>query len=227
MTQTRNPLFSVIVPTAGRPTLKRTLRSIRRQVRDDVEVIVVSDGEQPGAEAIAREQAGELPAVSFITGPKSGRWGHAQRMEGIKHATGDYLLFMDDDDVYRRNAFNHIRRATRQHPGRVIIFRMKRVDTILWQRPQMEEGQVGTAQFIVPNLPGKLGSWVTNERYESDFDFISETVALQGQPVFDKHVIATISPIDWRNARPWLLSANQWRIKLAIRTRLCRLLRLT
>lgn len=220
------PVFSVIIPTAGRPTLKRTLRSVRRQARDDVEVIVISDGEQPKAEAMTRAEARHWRAVKYLTGPVSGRWGHAQRMEAIKQATGDYLLFMDDDDVYRRSAFRHLRRATLRHPGRVIIFRMKRYDSILWQRQDLQEGQVSTQQFVVPNLPGKIGSWVTNERYASDFDFISETVALQGPPVWDSHVIVTVEPLDWMNPRPWIrLRWDHWRVRLALRTRLRRVLR--
>lgn len=213
----------MITPTAGRPTLRRTLRSIRRQRADDLEVIVISDGEQPSAEAIVREEAGDWPAVRYITGPVSGRWGHAQRTMAIPEARGAYVLFMDDDDVYRRNAFRHIRRAIRHQPGRVIIFRMKRYDGVLWQRPELEEGQVSTQQFLVPNVPGKLGSWVTNERYASDFDFISETIALQGPPVWDSHVIATVEPLDWHRPGPWFrMRRDHWRVKLALRSRVRR-----
>jgi len=218
--------FSVIIPTSGRATLSRTLRSVQRQRADDIEVIVISDGEQPAAEAIVREQASHWPELKYISGPVSGRWGHAQREEAIKHAKGAYLLFMDDDDVYHRDAFRQIRHAIRRHPDRVIIFRMKRFDRVLWQRPQIEEGQVSTVQFVVPNLPDKVGSWVTNERYASDFDFISETVELQGAPVWDTKVIVTVEPLDLTDPAPWLrLRRDHWRVKLALRTRLRRVLR--
>jgi glycosyltransferase involved in cell wall biosynthesis len=220
--------FSVIIPTSGRWALKRTLRSIRRQDRGDIQVIVVSDGTQPVAEAITAAEARKWTALMYVSGPETRSWGNAQRMEGMRRATGDYLLFIDDDDVYRRGAFRHIRRATRHHPGRILIFRMKQFDTVLWDEPQLEVGKVGSPQMVVPNVADKLGSWMANDRYASDFDFISETVSLQGEPVWDRRVIATIRPLDWRNPRPWLeprLNWHRWRAKLAIRTRLRRLIR--
>ena len=122
-------------------------------------------------------------------------------MEGIKHAIGDYLLFMDDDDVYVA-AFRSLRQATSDSPNRVVIFRMKKFDGTRWRRPVIEYGQVATPQFVVPNLAGKIGSWLTNNRYESDLDFIGETIEFQGEPVWDERVISTIEPLDWRHPGP-------------------------
>jgi glycosyltransferase involved in cell wall biosynthesis len=222
----RNPRYSVIVPTTGRPTLARTLRRIRREDRGDVEVIVVSDGKRPDAERLTTGLAQSWPGLSYVSGPVSGQWGHAQRMEGMRRARGKYLLFMDDDDIYRWRAFVHIRRATRKNPGRVIIFRVKRIDAKLWQRQEVSQGQMSTLQFVVPNIPDGLGSWVTNRRYEGDFDFITETLAKQGEPVWDSHVIATIRPLDWKNPRPWIQAQSDfWRGRLTIRTRLRRAVR--
>jgi glycosyltransferase involved in cell wall biosynthesis len=217
-----HPKFSVIIPTAGRTTLRRTLRSIRPQAKDDVEVIVVSDGDQPSAERLVREE--KWSAVRYFAGPGTHCWGNAQRMEGIKQAIGDYLLFMDDDDVYRRNAFRSLRQATSDSPNRIVIFRMKKFDGTRWQRPVVEWGQVATPQFVVPNIAGKVGSWLTNDRYESDLDFIGETIELQGKPVWDERVIATVEPLDWRNPAPWMrVRGDHWRVWLGIRTRLRRL----
>ena len=128
----------MIIPTSGRPTLRRTLRSIRRQDRGDVEVIVVSDGDQPVAESIVRLL--DWSAVTYVHGLKTESWGQMQRERGIVQARGEYLLFMDDDDVYRRRAFQYIRRAVEENPGRVILFRMRRYDGVLWQRAVIEEG---------------------------------------------------------------------------------------
>ena len=75
---------------------------------------MVSDGDQPAAERLVREE--HWSAVRYFTGPRTECWGNAQRMEGVKQATGDYLLFMDDDDVYRRDAFRSLRQATNDRP---------------------------------------------------------------------------------------------------------------
>ena len=183
---------------------------------------MVSDGDQPAAVRIVREEG--WSAVRYFTGPRTQCWGNAQRTEGINQATGDYLLFIDDDDVYRRDAFRSLRQATSDSPDRIVIFRMKRFDGTLWQRPVIEYGQVATPQFVVPNLAGKIGSWLTQDRYESDFDFIGETIELQGEPIWDEHVISTIEPFDWRHPGPWVrVRRDNWRVSLRIRTRLRRL----
>jgi hypothetical protein len=55
--------------------------------------------------------------------------------------------------------------------------------------------------FCVPNIPGKLGRWACSEvrvsksgrHYDTaDFDFISETVALQEEPVFCDGIVAHV-----------------------------------
>ena len=191
------PTFSVIIPTAGRQTLARTLKRHRQASRGDIEVLVVTDGDQPIAEEIATRFD-----ASLITGPATRRWGNAQRQLGVERARGRYLLFIDDDDGHALGAFRHIRRAVQREPGRIIIFRMRQNGVLIWRRPELVEGNVGAPEFLVPNLPGKLGSWIeTGERYESDFDFLAGCVALQGEPLWDRHVIA-LAPLPTR--REWL-----------------------
>lgn len=206
-------VFTIIVPTSGRTTLRRTLRALRRQDRGDIEVIVVSDGHQPVAEQIVRQLG--WPSVRFIRGPNTRSWGNQQRMIGIAAARGRYLAFIDDDDVHRRRAFRHIRKVIREHPGRIVIFRMKRDGVVLWADQEVRWANVGTPMFLVPNVPGKVGTWVTEDRYSSDYDFISESVTLQGDPIWDPVVIVDAPPIPLR---------QRIRSKLAVRTRLRQLL---
>jgi glycosyltransferase involved in cell wall biosynthesis len=217
------PTFSVIIPTTGRTTLKRTLRRLQREDRADIEVIVVSDGAQPVSERIVARAAVRWPAIRYVTGTHTSKWGNSQRMQGMQHATGQYLLFIDDDDVHSRGSFTHIRRATRLHPHRIIIFRMRRFDTTLWATPIVALGQIGTPQFLVPNRPNRLGTWMTHERRESDFDFLTETIALQGDPVWDPHIIAIVAPLEWRHFGRWVMPRlRHVRAKAGMRTRLRR-----
>jgi hypothetical protein len=55
--------------------------------------------------------------------------------------------------------------------------------------------------FCVPNVEGKVGSWTgsqplvspTGRRYDvADYEFISKTVALQGEPIFRDEIVAHI-----------------------------------
>lgn len=214
------PTFTVVIPTSGRATLKRTLRRLRRESVDDIEVVVVSDGEQPLAQRITEKYARGWPSLKYLEGPQTRNWGNAQRMEGIANARGRYLLFIDDDDIHRRGAFRKIRGAVARDPNRIIIFRMNRFGQILPAEPgRLVQGNVGTPQMLVPNLPGQVGSWLTRDRYASDFDFLSECIELQGHPVWHGAVIANAPAWGWASAR-----LSRVRVRLAIRTRLFGLL---
>jgi glycosyltransferase involved in cell wall biosynthesis len=192
------PTFSVIIPTGGRRTLARTLGRLRQADKGDIEVIVVSDGPQPGAAALTHDISRKWPNVRFVEGPRTGRWGNAQRQVALALARGEYLLFIDDDDGHTLRAFRHIRKAVRSAPGRIVIFRMRRHGEIYWKQPILEEGNVGTPEFLIPNIPGRLGSWVdSGERYQADFDFLSGCVRLQGDPIWNHRVIA-LAPLPRR-----------------------------
>ena len=48
--------------------------------------------------------------------------------------------------------------------------------------------------FCVPNVPGKVGSWLRVDpgRRMGDYEFIAETVSLQGDPIFRDEIVAYI-----------------------------------
>lgn len=103
-------------------------------------------------------------------------WGHPQVNLGIEHAKGDYLVFIDDDDEFTGDALTNIRRAIRSLPEPTPLmfrFHSKRYGT-LWQRKVIEVGCIGGHEFVVPNIPERIGSWT--DRYEGDFDFIQSTL---------------------------------------------------
>jgi glycosyltransferase involved in cell wall biosynthesis len=213
-----SPVFSVIVATCGRPTLGRALRSLRQEDAGDIEVLVVTDGPRPKADR-AVEKLG-WPAVRLVVGPEGRTWGNRQREAGIPLATGRYIMFLDDDDTTRKGAFTEIRAAVSRDPDRVTIFRIDKYGDLMWRVPDLAEGNVSTGTFLVPNVPGRLGSWLVRDCYASDFDFISETVTLQGPPVFSPAVIGNVEPFRITAPRAWLRPrVLRWRANLALGSR--------
>lgn len=164
--------LSVIVPTCGRLTLFRAVTSALLQCRPGDEVIVCGDGPQPQAEAAAKNFG-----IRYLEGPSEHRWGHAQRNFAIPHATGDYLVFLDDDDAFVPNAFQAFRDAIAETPGRPIFFRfIDKNGCIIWRTQKLEQGDISTQCLCLPNLPGKVGTW--GDRYEGDYDMAVSTLAL-------------------------------------------------
>ncbi len=89
-------LFSVIIPTYNRlDLLQRTLASVWTQEFSDYEVIVADDGSADGTLEWLREQGSRLVSVEQAhCGPG------AARNRGAERARGDYLAFLDSDDIW-------------------------------------------------------------------------------------------------------------------------------
>lgn len=95
--------ISVIIPTYNRTdTLKRAIKSVLAQTYSNVEIIVVDDNVEKELKERVKSICGELNVSKNIflqeTSGKNG--GGVARNIGCKKATGDYLAFLDDDDVY-------------------------------------------------------------------------------------------------------------------------------
>ena len=103
-------------------------------------------------------------------------------------------MFLDDDDAYVPGALEIVRAALEQEPDRVHVFRMRYPDgREIWTSPTVACGNISTIMLVVPNTPGKLGSWGTS--YEGDFQFLSETLALRAEePIFHEDVIGLVRP---------------------------------
>ncbi|QFG23728.1 glycosyltransferase family A protein [Actinomadura sp. WMMB 499] len=90
-------MISVIIPTRNRPgTLHRALRSLARQTSRDFEVIVIADGGIP-PQAVINSWKHELPVSLLETDGKG--VSHARNL-GVATAGGEYLAFLDDDDIF-------------------------------------------------------------------------------------------------------------------------------
>jgi glycosyltransferase involved in cell wall biosynthesis len=91
--ETDRPLFSVVIPTFQRgELLPRAVASVLAQTVEDLEVIVVDDA--GGAVDVPPD-----PRVRVVHRTTNGGPG-ACRNTGVDVATGRYVAFLDDDDVW-------------------------------------------------------------------------------------------------------------------------------
>lgn len=93
-----NPLVSIIVRTCGRPSyLRETLISLRNQTYKNIEVVIVEDGKNISEKMIENEFS-DLNIIYKATDEKVGR--SAVGNIGMDLASGKYLNFLDDDDLF-------------------------------------------------------------------------------------------------------------------------------
>jgi glycosyltransferase involved in cell wall biosynthesis len=95
------PRVSVIVTHFSRPQKLRTaLESLRQQTYHNYEVIVVDDGSpDPRVQEALSAIAAEIAPLGWRLLRQENRYLGAARNFGARHAQGDYLLFMDDDNA--------------------------------------------------------------------------------------------------------------------------------
>ncbi len=94
----KTPLVSVIIPTNNRPnTLRDALNSIAAQTHKHIEVIVVNDAGED-VSAIINAFKGRLNIKYLIHDTNKDR--AAARNTALKHASGQYIAYLDDDDVF-------------------------------------------------------------------------------------------------------------------------------
>src|SRR5215210_3415529 len=98
------PRVSVVVPIYNvEPYLEECLESLAGQTMGDLEVVMVDDGSTDRSPAIAEAFAARDLRFKLVSQPNGGL--SKARNTGIGHATGEFLAFVDADDVVARNAY--------------------------------------------------------------------------------------------------------------------------
>lgn len=98
MKKTENPVVSVIVPVYNTETwLEECLDSIIRQTLHEIEIICVNDGSTDRSLEILEAMADADDRIRIIC--QENRGLSEARNTGVRAASGDYLYFMDSDDV--------------------------------------------------------------------------------------------------------------------------------
>jgi hypothetical protein len=90
------PLFSVIIPAYNRARLlPATLASVFSQEFEDYEVIAVDDGSTDETRAVLEAHSGRVCMLR-----QDNRGPGAARNLGLQHARGEYIAFLDSDDLW-------------------------------------------------------------------------------------------------------------------------------
>ena len=95
-------MISLIVPVYNvEEYLEECLESIRKQTYQDIEVILVNDGSTDGSQAICEYFCQTDKRFRLINQKNQGQ--SVARNHGVKESLGEYIMFVDSDDVIKAN----------------------------------------------------------------------------------------------------------------------------
>lgn len=115
-----NELVSIIIPTyKNRGNLKNSIISVLRQDYENKEIIVVDDNsleskERQKTEKVMKEFEAEQKVI-YLRHPEN-KNGAAARNTGIKASKGEYIAFLDDDDLFLPNKISKQVEYLENHP---------------------------------------------------------------------------------------------------------------
>ncbi len=115
------PVVSVIVPVRnGELLLAEALTSVRDQTFARLEAITVDDGSTDGSADVARRFCREDPRFRLVS--LGGAGVSAARNEGIRHASGEWIAFLDADDLWFPQKLARQMEEVRKEPRADFLF---------------------------------------------------------------------------------------------------------
>ncbi len=125
------PAISIIIPVYNvEKYLRRCLDSVLNQTFTDWEAICVNDGSPDGSAAILSAYAARDARFKVITQENGGL--SDARNTGIKHATGEYILYLDSDDFIHPQTLEITHFLARRDNSDIVSFTYDRI-----YRPQL------------------------------------------------------------------------------------------
>jgi glycosyltransferase involved in cell wall biosynthesis len=113
------PLISVIIPAYNaQKTIQKTIESVLNQTFPDFELLVIDDGSQDATlEVVERISDQRLKVFSYFNAGVS-----AARNRGLAKATGEFISFLDADDLWTPDKLEAQLDALRANPQAAVAY---------------------------------------------------------------------------------------------------------
>lgn len=112
---------SVIIPIYNVENyLARCLDSVTSQTYSDIEIICINDGSTDSSPMILEAYANFDKRIKVINQENGGL--SCARNTGIANATGEYILFVDSDDIISTNTIKSLLKNAEENEADVVIF---------------------------------------------------------------------------------------------------------
>lgn len=104
----KNSLVSVVIPTHNRKTmLIRLLKGLLENDYQHIEIIIIDDASTDGTAALVQQTFRDEKKITLVSN-KRNLYTAGSRNKGAHLATGDYIFFIDDDNVVTHTVISHL-----------------------------------------------------------------------------------------------------------------------
>lgn len=123
-----SPNFSIIIPTFNRASsLQRAIKSVQAQTTENWELIIVDDGSVDETKTEIQKFLKD-PRIKYFF--QSNQGVSVARNNGVKNASGEYIIFLDSDDTIFPNLLNSL-----------LTVGYKEYDLICWEVLKVIDGK--------------------------------------------------------------------------------------
>ena len=190
----KNPKVSVVIPTYNRAgTVPRAIESVLGQTFTDIEVVVVDDGSSDDTGKVLAEMFGER--IRYFAQVNQG--ASIARNRGIEEARGEWIAFLDSDDLWEKEKLEWQLKAVGQfapqcfgcytdtrffnHPETRTMFQ-------LVEHEFRHEGTMGAKPDVLERLvrPGGAGMVVCLSSFMGRADVIRKTTGFDPKLLYSQ-----------------------------------------
>lgn len=119
-----NPKISIVTASYNYEDLiKETIESVLAQTYSEWELIIVDDGSTDNSREVIKSYANRDERISLFTHPDNTNKGLCETVKlGCERATGEYIAFLESDDVWTPNYLEEKINALKSYPEVRLIF---------------------------------------------------------------------------------------------------------
>jgi glycosyltransferase involved in cell wall biosynthesis len=178
------PLVSVVIPAYNSERfVDEAIDSVLRQSHQRIEVIVVDDGSTDGTAARVRAYGDR---VRYVHQANAGVG--AARNRGLALATGDYIAFLDDDDVWQPEKLEVQVEIAARNPESGLIA----CDGVRFSEANIVPGRL-LSRWVLDAIAGSATGEVTGRLYREAIR--SNPIASPSQMLVPRRVVTEIGPM--------------------------------
>ncbi len=187
MNQESNDLVSVIIPVYnGEHYIEQAIYSVINQTYKFLEIILIDDGSTDRSKNIIKSIQTEQVSRKINYFYQKNQGVAIARNQGISHSKGEYIAFLDQDDIWMPNKLSLQIKFLKDNPnidfvlGKQKIFLEEGIPQPKWLRPQYLTEEI-TAYLLGVLLTRKsifrkIGCFDQTYKYGNDYDWFLKAI---------------------------------------------------